>query len=991
MMKFFIKNTFVYLTLFYTFNIYATDYNDDLKKVDFYVPGILANEAASTVNFLLCFVENTNFGTFVDAGPFKALVDEAKCESASGIDTANESKNATPKSGNSSGGDVNTTDQVEYTPGLYQIVRNTDGTLNGKGWVDIDIGNEGDSMPLKVYLSMKVDEDASENNRFGTFTMRYDLRTPQIISDHPEFGDLPAGFSFQKGYLNVNNSNINFIESSPMGPPRSITADLTSANNQQGFIQSVMRFESGAMYSVKHKIQINSESNKYCQKFDSAQQYTISGNPPSLSAGGGVSETDLNDLITTEINADRQIMTDGGTARTMTGENCWDLRKSKAKRVIYEYGTYNATTESKVDLETPSMSLQANTSENSLAKPIWAHAGYWGVHVNRLDRSNVADNIIFRNKRNNSNASYSLKKDYLSITKKAIQYKALNSLGGTTFQLYVKGIRDETAWATKLANLNFPNSGNCDAADGNCPEYSGFISVSGTDVTFHVTHGMDFDSPTRVMPFKLASSFTFKANGQTASWATQMTDGSGDNRDMHFFDPDSGDGYAVPYSAFVTTNSTNNNSKVRTNVRTEIDLKTLEDEMTAEGIRLSENVTSVLCIRECLDSNALNTAIGELKTALDTEANAGALATSPYKDVGNWFKADVFYDGDGSNTKNGSESTILKGSYNSIGGPRTNQVATYTVNTIGGLKYLNDGTNDLTYHSGPTKTFVDSLEGGGKARKYLYKTKPASYSVNNWQHNYGWAFPMTVVLNTSENRTALLCATSGGNARGFNASYKLISSPNTSALESGADKYYCENKLWGGAVSTTYEIRVIQRAGYRLFDNDQQKVVNVSTPENLEFTVPSPENITYNFINTDLSNKKFKLKFEGFGELHRIPGRVVDTCQNPPTVLGKYFEGEWKECYRYIHEFVIPNGTILTNLTPGGGVGNIKVLGLSGDEYLARLPDGTTGSYSKSSADLPPETNLQNLFDGVNAIGTIPGYNGDPHVIHGKTVIPPSS
>ena len=44
--------------------------------------------------------------------------------------------------------------------------------------------------------------------------------------------------------------------------------------------------------------------------------------------------------------------------------------------------------------------------------------------------------------------------------------------------------------------------------------------------------------------------------------------------------------------------------------------------------------------------------------------------------------------------------------------------------------------------------------------------------------------------------------------------------------------------------------------------------------------------VTYNFApaNTDLEGKKFKLKFEGYGELHNLPGRVVNTCTG--DVLG---------------------------------------------------------------------------------------------------------
>ena len=50
------------------------------------------------------------------------------------------------------------------------------------------------------------------------------------------------------------------------------------------------------------------------------------------------------------------VETDGGVGATTTAQHCWDLRKSKAKRVIYEYGTYNASDNTRLSLSTPSMS-----------------------------------------------------------------------------------------------------------------------------------------------------------------------------------------------------------------------------------------------------------------------------------------------------------------------------------------------------------------------------------------------------------------------------------------------------------------------------------------------------------------------------------------------------------------------------------------------------------------------------------------------------------
>ena len=111
--------------------------------------------------------------------------------------------------------------------------------------------------------------------------------------------------------------------------------------------------------------------------------------------------------------------------------------------------------------------------------------------------------------------------------------------------------------------------------------------------------------------------------------------------------------------------------------------------------------------------------------------------------------------------------------------------------------------------------------------------------------------------------------------------------------------------------------------------------------------------------------------------------------------LGRYVNGGWNPCYRYIHEFIIPDGTILANASGD----DLKVRALRGDEYLEKLvsiPAGIT--YSKTASDLPAASNLQDLISGENSIGTVPATelpsagSDDPAVIHGETVhAPPSS
>ena len=93
-----------------------------------------------------------------------------------------------------------------------------------------------------------------------------------------------------------------------------------------------------------------------------------------------------------------------------------------------------------------------------------------------------------------------------------------------------KTIPGSTNWANQLNALNVPITGICNATDGNCPEYTGKITASGGTVTFTLTEGMDWrqNPPVHVT---LATPIVFTA----ANWVTNMTDGSGWNRGMHFW------------------------------------------------------------------------------------------------------------------------------------------------------------------------------------------------------------------------------------------------------------------------------------------------------------------------------------------------------------------------------------------------------------------------------------------------------------------------
>ena len=71
--------------------------------------------------------------------------------------------------------------------------------------------------------------------------MRYDLRNKQAVS-----GIFPvANTQLNAGYLKVDGSTIEYLENDIKVPPRSIKVDLADPNNQQGYLQSVVRTRDG--------------------------------------------------------------------------------------------------------------------------------------------------------------------------------------------------------------------------------------------------------------------------------------------------------------------------------------------------------------------------------------------------------------------------------------------------------------------------------------------------------------------------------------------------------------------------------------------------------------------------------------------------------------------------------------------------------------------------------------------------------------------------
>ena len=180
------KKILLLTTLFIGSLAVAQTYTADQNKKDFYVNGLLANDGLQNLNFLVCYMKNTNISDFVDKGTYKALIDEKSCEKADGSDSTAEASAAKASSSNpgSTTTATGTISNIEYTPQTVIAETASDGSIDGKGWVELEIeffNDPSTTGAATAFVKMDLQEDVSETNQLGTFTFTYELVNDEAI------------------------------------------------------------------------------------------------------------------------------------------------------------------------------------------------------------------------------------------------------------------------------------------------------------------------------------------------------------------------------------------------------------------------------------------------------------------------------------------------------------------------------------------------------------------------------------------------------------------------------------------------------------------------------------------------------------------------------------------------------------------------------------------------------------------------------------------
>lgn len=152
-----------------------SDYSTDVAESHVYDSSM---ETLSTVNMILCMLSQTGYAQLVNAGPYRAQIDEHKCEDGS------DSGSSTSETGQSSGG-------AAAAPSIWVVDsqragRDTPQTVDF--WVP---EHDGDDPTARIQVHMTITEGATPENPFGSFELQFAKVSDTVsIDDTDNFGSL---------------------------------------------------------------------------------------------------------------------------------------------------------------------------------------------------------------------------------------------------------------------------------------------------------------------------------------------------------------------------------------------------------------------------------------------------------------------------------------------------------------------------------------------------------------------------------------------------------------------------------------------------------------------------------------------------------------------------------------------------------------------------------------------------------------------------------
>ena len=440
--------------------------------------------------------------------------------------------------------------------------------------------------------------------------------------------------------------------------------------------------------------------------------------------------------------------------------------------------------------------------------------------------------------------------------------------------------------------------------------------------TFTITEGLKYNP--RYERLDLPAPITFT----TTDWTNHMFKiwGEGeewehiDKRDLNLYSDELQQDYRITHAAMANPNSATKEAGISTTKWSRVSIDEIPD--------------SLNCIQDCLLAANINSHYTDVKNQVDPlgdNSYSGSItkaSPSPYADVGPYIKADkevtVIYD-EGTDNEWQENRSYTKGDYQD--GIIASDVVTYSVEN-NSLIDMDGGKLEVGVEWGVSRpsevirgAYFNSAQGG-------------------WQQQTEWGVWGGMLVETNDLQYMECDFTLDDDG---NKTYNEYHPEYTEANGKINETRYCTNKLWGNDdILVSYNINIRLEKQYDIYNTNGTKLV-LDPPKTLFFRAPNDKDKF-----GDDADKKFRLDYQG-DHLGGIPGNVIDI--ETGESLGEYVD-TWKDSYRWIQRFQIPDGSVLTD-TEGT---EFLVKALRGEEWLGKK-DSAIGSLAnlltmKSKDDL---------------------------------------
>ena len=458
-------------------------------------------------------------------------------------------------------------------------------------------------------------------------------------------------------------------------------------------------------------------------------------------------------------------------------------------------------------------------------------------------------------------------------------------------------------------------------------DYAG--SFNAETATFTVTDGMKFYPSYEKVTLPAPITFT------VTDWLTNMKKiyNAGSDyeetrfRELNVWSPDTNSSYSITKNSFENpTSGTQANG-----------VSTVADSI----IKVTELPAELYCIERCMVSSLVNSHYTNLKGQADPAGDGtytGSVTTagpSPYSSVtGPYIKEDmtvVTKYNEGQEDEYTETRDWTKGQW--VDSVVASEMTKYTVEG----DTLKDGTGD---------EIILSLD-WGIARPYDKLQGAHFLSPEGRQEGTQWGVGSWDLVDAAT-LPKLECTFSTDDDG--NKIYQNENPQYTTANGKASETRYCASRRWeSNEILVRYTIEIQTHKQYEIFKTDGSAVA-FDPPKRLYFEAPNTAAFGEN------AGKKFMLDYQG-DHLGGIPGNVVDI--DTGESLGEYVN-EWKDSYRWVPKFTIPDGSLLTENTSDK---KYKVKKLRGEEFLGKK-DSAIGSLealltSKTKSDLLTNRDLR--------------------------------